>query len=54
MPRDPLDLVDEWGPEKIVLVSDHKSAMRGGLVIDNTARGYRPGPPAAAPAMAAA
>ena len=39
MLRDPLDLIDEWGPEKVVLVSDHKSGMRGVLVIDNTARG---------------
>ena len=39
MLRDPLDLIDEWGPEKIVLVSDRKSGMRGVLVIDNTSRG---------------
>ena len=39
MLTDPLDLIDEWGPEKVVLVSDHKSGMRGVLVIDNTARG---------------
>ena len=36
---DPLDLIDQWGPEKVVLVSDRKSGMRGVLVIDNTARG---------------
>ncbi|APX01387.1 Glu/Leu/Phe/Val family dehydrogenase [Arthrobacter sp. QXT-31] len=32
-------LFDEWGPEKIVVVSDRKTGMRGVLVIDNTARG---------------
>lgn len=32
-------LIDEWGPEKIVVVSDRKTGMRGVLVIDNTARG---------------
>lgn len=31
--------VDDWGPEKVVCVSDHRSGMRGVLVIDNTARG---------------
>lgn len=36
---DPFQLVDRWGPEKIVLVSDRKSGMRGVLVIDNTSRG---------------
>ena len=36
---DPLDLIDQWGPEKVVLVSDRKSGMRGVLVIDNTSRG---------------
>lgn len=30
---------DEWGPEKVVLVSDRRTGMRGVLVIDNTARG---------------
>ena len=39
MLRDPLDLIDDWGPEKVVLVSDQKSGMRGVLVIDNTSRG---------------
>ena len=39
MVQDPLDLIDEWGPEKVVLVSERKSGMRGVLVIDNTARG---------------
>ena len=36
---DPLDMIDHWGPEKVVLVSDRKSGMRGVLVIDNTSRG---------------
>lgn len=33
------DLIDEWGPEKIVIVSDRRTGMTGVLVIDNTARG---------------
>ncbi len=37
------DLMDEWGPEKIVSVSDHKTGMKGVLVIDNTARGMGKG-----------
>lgn len=37
------DLIDEWGPEKIVTVSDQKTGMRGVLVIDNTARGMGKG-----------
>lgn len=36
---DLLDTIDEWGPEKIVCVSDARTGMRGVLVIDNTARG---------------
>ncbi|HWK27169.1 MAG TPA: Glu/Leu/Phe/Val dehydrogenase dimerization domain-containing protein [Solirubrobacter sp.] len=36
---DDLSVVDEWGPEKIVCVSDARTGMRGVLVIDNTARG---------------
>jgi glutamate dehydrogenase (NAD(P)+) len=36
---DDFGLVDEWGPEKVVCVSDRKTGMRGVLVIDNTARG---------------
>lgn len=31
--------MDEWGPERIVCVSDRRTGMRGVLVIDNTARG---------------
>ena len=37
------NLIDEWGPEKIVCVSDTKTQMRGVLVIDNTARGMGKG-----------
>jgi glutamate dehydrogenase (NAD(P)+) len=40
---DALELMDEWGPEKIVCVSDGRSGMRGVLVIDNTARGIGKG-----------
>jgi glutamate dehydrogenase (NAD(P)+) len=36
---DLLRQMDEWGPEKIVCVSDTRTGMRGVLVIDNTARG---------------
>ncbi|MBT2522126.1 Glu/Leu/Phe/Val dehydrogenase [Arthrobacter sp. ISL-28] len=32
-------LMDDWGPEKIVAVSDRRTGMRGVLVLDNTARG---------------
>lgn len=37
------DLIDDWGPEKVVLVSDAKTGMRGVLVIDNSARGMGKG-----------
>ncbi|TIC81988.1 Glu/Leu/Phe/Val dehydrogenase [Nocardioides sp. GY 10127] len=37
------DLMDQWGPEKIVCVSDRRTGMRGVLVIDNTARGMGKG-----------
>jgi glutamate dehydrogenase (NAD(P)+) len=36
-------MIDQWGPEKVVVVSDRKSGMRGVLVIDNTARGMGKG-----------
>lgn len=36
-------LMDEWGPEKVVAVSDPKTNMRGVLVIDNTSRGMGKG-----------
>ena len=35
--------MDEWGPEKIVAVSDAKTGMKGVLVIDNTSRGMGKG-----------
>ncbi len=31
--------MDEWGPEKMIVVNDTKTGMMGMLVIDNTARG---------------
>ncbi|GAA0898346.1 Glu/Leu/Phe/Val family dehydrogenase [Pseudonocardia zijingensis] len=40
---DPLALVDDWGPEKIVIVSHRRTGMKGVLVIDNTARGVGKG-----------
>jgi glutamate dehydrogenase (NAD(P)+) len=43
VPIDTLDLVDEWGPEKVVCVSDRRTGMKGVLVIDNTARGMGKG-----------
>ena len=35
--------MDDWGPEKVVCVSDRKTGMRGVLVLDNTARGMGKG-----------
>ena len=35
--------MDEWGPEKVVCVSDRRTGMKGVLVIDNTARGMGKG-----------
>ncbi len=35
--------VDEFGPEKVLIVSDPKTSMKGFLVIDNTARGMGKG-----------
>lgn len=40
---DTFELMDEWGPEKVVCVSDRRSGMKGVLVIDNTARGMGKG-----------
>ncbi|RNG26419.1 Glu/Leu/Phe/Val family dehydrogenase [Streptomyces botrytidirepellens] len=40
---DALSLVDDWGPEKIVVVSHRRTGMKGVLVIDNTARGTAKG-----------
>ena len=43
MHTDTLQLIDEWGPEKVVCVSDRRSGMRGVLLIDNSARGVGKG-----------
>lgn len=43
MSNDVLSLMDEWGPEKVICVSDRKSGMKGVLVLDNTARGMGKG-----------
>jgi glutamate dehydrogenase (NAD(P)+) len=40
---DLLSQIDDWGPEKVVVVSDARSGMKGVLVIDNTARGMGKG-----------
>ncbi len=48
---DALDLVDEWGPEKIVVVSHRRTGMKGVLVIDNTARGVGKGGTRMAPGV---
>ncbi|MCK2242785.1 MULTISPECIES: Glu/Leu/Phe/Val dehydrogenase [unclassified Crossiella] len=45
---------DEWGPEKIVSVSDSRTGMRGVLVIDNTARGSGKGGTRMAPGVTVA
>lgn len=41
--EDTLEMMDEWGPEKVVCVSDARTGMRGVLVIDNTSRGMGKG-----------
>lgn len=41
--NDTFDLIDEWGPEKVVCVSDRRTGMKGVLVIDNSARGMGKG-----------
>ena len=41
--EDVFSLMDEWGPDKVVCVSDRRSGMRGVLVLDNTARGMGKG-----------
>jgi len=43
VPTDTFELMDDWGPEKVVCVSDQKTGMRGVLVIDNTSRGMGKG-----------
>jgi glutamate dehydrogenase (NAD(P)+) len=40
---DDFSFADDWGPEKVVTVTDPKTGMRGALVIDNTARGIGKG-----------
>lgn len=40
---DSIEIIDDWGPEKIVIVSDQRVGMRGALVIDNTSRGMGKG-----------
>jgi glutamate dehydrogenase (NAD(P)+) len=40
---DELATFDEWGPEKIICVSDQRTGMSGVLVLDNTARGMAKG-----------
>jgi glutamate dehydrogenase (NAD(P)+) len=40
---DLLAQIDDWGPEKVIVVSDRRSGMKGVLVIDNTARGIGKG-----------
>jgi glutamate dehydrogenase (NAD(P)+) len=41
--QDTFSLMDDWGPEKIICVSDPRTGMKGVLVIDNTARGLGKG-----------
>ena len=41
--NDVFDLMDEWGPEKVVCVADQRTGMQGVIVIDNTARGMGKG-----------
>ncbi|MFF0266953.1 Glu/Leu/Phe/Val dehydrogenase [Kribbella sp. NPDC004536] len=43
MLSDTFELMDEWGPEKVVCVSDRRTGMKGVLVIDNSARGMGKG-----------
>jgi glutamate dehydrogenase (NAD(P)+) len=43
MAEDLLSRIDEWGPEKVVCVSDRRTGMSGVLVLDNTARGMGKG-----------
>lgn len=38
-----LEWMDEWGPEKVIVVHDTGTGMKGMLVIDNTARGMGKG-----------
>jgi len=40
---DVFEMMDEWGPEKILIVHDTRTGMKGMVVIDNTARGMGKG-----------
>jgi glutamate dehydrogenase (NAD(P)+) len=51
---DLLSQFDDWGPEKIVVVSDVRTGMRGVLVIDNTARGMGKGGTRMSPSVSVA
>ncbi|HEU5030471.1 MAG TPA: Glu/Leu/Phe/Val dehydrogenase dimerization domain-containing protein [Spirillospora sp.] len=51
---DVLALMDEWGPERVVCVSDARTGMRGVLVIDNTALGMGKGGMRMSPAVTVA
>ncbi|MEU8827466.1 Glu/Leu/Phe/Val dehydrogenase dimerization domain-containing protein [Streptomyces sp. NPDC048636] len=48
---DALSLIDDWGPEKVVVVSHRRTGMKGVLVIDNTARGIGKGGTRMAPGV---
>ncbi|SDM46982.1 Glu/Leu/Phe/Val family dehydrogenase [Allokutzneria albata] len=48
------ELIDEWGPEKVVVVSDSRTGMRGVLVIDNAARGVGKGGTRMSPSLTVA
>lgn len=37
------EIMDEWGPEQVICVSDTRTGMKGVMVIDNTARGMGKG-----------
>ncbi|WP_433468335.1 Glu/Leu/Phe/Val family dehydrogenase [Spirillospora sp. CA-128828] len=54
MSYEPLESMDEWGPEKVVCVSHAPTGMRGVLVIDNTARGMGKGGTRMAPGVTVA
>jgi len=54
MIEDLLSQFDEWGPEKVVCVSDRKTGMRGVLVLDNTARGMGKGGTRMSPSLTVA
>ncbi|NKZ08093.1 hypothetical protein HGB48_30830 [Actinomadura latina] len=49
-----LSLMDEWGPERVVCVSDTRTGMRGVLAFANTARGMGKGGMRMSPAVTVA